>query len=198
MNPLDDLPPIALPPEPGWWPPAPGWWIMAFLLLGSVTLLIYLLIKRQRKLALKKNTHRRLEQLYSNLNAATGSGSGVSTQQFVEHAAVLLRQFCIQQYGAEIFASVTGEQWLVKMDKLADGNYLNNSAGKLLLNRYQYQAEPAMDEVNELYKAITGWLANTTVSRQATNYNSEHSLCAKNSHENNPYQNKRNAFDNRQ
>lgn len=197
MNPLDELPPIVLPAEPGWWPPAPGWLIIAFLLLCSLTLLVYLLIKRRRKLALKKNILGQLQQLYSNLDTRTGPGRDISRQQFVDRAAVLLRQFCIQQYGAELFASVTGDQWLEKMDELAEGNYLNNRAGKMLVNRYRYKTEHSMDEIDELYKALNDWLANTTVNRQAISDSSRHNLCANVPHKNNPCHNNRNAFVNR-
>jgi len=180
-NPLDALPPIALPEVPGWWPPAPGWWILALLFLGAAILLTCLLIKRHRQLALKKTVTKRLDDLYASLIGGKEQDASISRQNFIDHSAVLLRQFCIQQYGPEFFASVTGEQWLEKMDTLANGNYLNNSAGKLLLKRYRNQAEPELDELVELYNVLNRWLADAPTNPQATGQFKIHNLLDRNS-----------------
>lgn len=148
-DPLDQLPPLALPDAIGWWPLAPGWWITALLIcivlfvIGFYASCTWRLgrIKRQclQELQHIERRHQQQPDLY----------------RYLHECNQLLRRFCQQQYHYSRLTKLTGELWLKELDSIAQGKYLYTEAGRQLLNLYQKR--PTADGAT-LYPAIEQWL----------------------------------------
>lgn len=109
MNP-EQLPlkDIHLPEPVGWWPPALGWWLLALfvpLLIG----LGYWLYKRITRSTALRSAKRILRQIQ-------GDASRDDWQK-VADISTLLRRTAISCYPREQVAGLTGQDWLLFLDR---------------------------------------------------------------------------------
>ena len=130
-NPLDQLPPMVLPEAIGWWPLAIGWWlVIVFCLLATLAISLYC-IRRYKNRALKRAAtaeHLQLYKLYLQTN---------DSYHYITQCNQLLRRFCLQQFPELPCASLSGDAWLVQLDKLAEKTLFQSATGKQLLHIYQ-------------------------------------------------------------
>lgn len=164
INPLDDLPPLAMPVEPGFWPPAPGWWILGLLAISMLLFFAFRITTYRKQRALKNTAIKRLKELNANRIKQPSSTSRMDNKEFINHTAKLLRQFTIQQYGAEIFASLTDKQWLYALDLLVNDTLMNTEAGELIIDRYKAQRDYSEEDIQTLYLASLKWLEHAPTS----------------------------------
>lgn len=130
---LDRLRDIHLPAPISWWPPAPGWWILAVLLL-AILFIGYRLIRRRGRNGWRRQALQQLMQL---------RGSDDST--LVTQLSALLRRVAISRFPQAEVAAITGEAWLVFLDRtLGEGTPFQAGAGRALLSA-PYVAAPEVD-----------------------------------------------------
>jgi len=116
LNPVNlDLRDIHLPDPVSWWPPAPGWWIVAGLVFVAV-IGLWIVIKRYQSHALQRTIRRELEAIKERFYD-TGN-----QYELVQSLSVLLRRACISFYPRHQTASLTGEDWLLYLDKTMPNN----------------------------------------------------------------------------
>ena len=180
-HPLDELPPLVLPVEPSWWPPAPGWWILGLVIFVLLAALFYFLRIVRRRQALKKHTIKQLTQLYNEINQTSTSQHTQQNEKFIHQSALLLRQFCIQQYQSESYASSTGENWLQLLDATVGETILCNETGKILIERYQRELNPSNEQISLIYQNILKWLNKAPVKPSSTGLNQSGNISAGNS-----------------
>lgn len=123
LIPLRDL---HLPAGIGWWPPAPGWWILAGLaLLATLWVLRYAYAKRRRsaarRLALRELA--RLRKAYDKNGNAAVLGIRLS---------LLLRRAMLAYAPRNEVAGLTGDEWLLWLDRGLAGNPFTDGPGRNL------------------------------------------------------------------
>lgn len=129
-NPLDQLPPLALPAEPGWWPPAPGWWFLAVFFIAVAVLGSAYFFRRWKQNAIRRQSLREL--LFAYKQSATQT-----PQQFLQHCGRIIRQFCIQHADNRKLSTLSGKQWLCELDDYLGETCFNSDVGQQLLLQYQ-------------------------------------------------------------
>ncbi len=126
--PLRDL---HLPDSISWWPLAPGWWltlVFVLLMVGAVLAIRYW-IKRGRLKRFALTELDRLEQRYQANNE--------DLQPLVQALSILFRRLALTLYPPQETASLTGEQWLQRLDsaleKTSEANAFSSGVGRVLI-----------------------------------------------------------------
>lgn len=94
VDPLADLKPIHLPPEPHWWPPAPGWWLLLISIIMVSLAIGWWWTRRKRRLAPYKQADQELKALQANL----------SPDNLLPALNQLLRRAAAKAHGAQVAA----------------------------------------------------------------------------------------------
>ncbi|VAW66238.1 hypothetical protein MNBD_GAMMA09-3465 [hydrothermal vent metagenome] len=167
---MNDLPlhDIHLPAAVSSWPPAIGWWLLPLiaLLLGLV---IYKLIqlKKQykpapdyKKIALQEI--KTLEKEFKNNPASI---------ELLRSISSLLRRIALSYLPRQSIASLTGEQWVEQLNRLAGETVFTPELATLLVNA-PYQANAQFNQ-NELLDTCKQWIKQLPEkTHQATPQNS--------------------------
>ena len=114
---------IHLPEPIGWWPPAPGWWLLLFGILSAVLLSAWLW-RRWRRLTVKKLALRELDRIEQEAS---------DPRERLQELAILLRRASLSIYPREEVAGLTGETWLLFLDRQLGDRHFSEGAGRLLL-----------------------------------------------------------------
>lgn len=117
---------IHLPAPIGWWPPAPGWWLLAggifcVLMAGAVFQWWW------RRTRLRRRARQRLAEIvnvYANDRDRHRLAAELST---------LSRQVALQLFGAQETASLTGSEWLARLDTSTDNRFFSEGPGRILI-----------------------------------------------------------------
>lgn len=155
MNPsLSQLHDIHLPARISWWPPAPGWWLLLaiVLLAAGVLYAVHRLRNRNhwRRFALMELVRLR-EQLASQQSTHRAAVSELS---------VLLRRVAVSRFPREEVAALSGDAWLVFLDRgLGESAAFQSDAGRLLTS-IPYRPEMTIDPstLNALFALAERWL----------------------------------------
>lgn len=120
---LSQLRDIHLPAPVSWWPPAPGWWgVLALLLLLGA--LAYVFYSRRRRNRWRRSALSELEGLRD-----------AAPEQMLRGLSVLLRRVAISRFPRRDVAALTGEAWLVFLDRiLGDGTEFQSGVGRVLIS----------------------------------------------------------------
>jgi hypothetical protein len=139
---------IHLPDPISWWPLAIGWWI----LLGLCSLLLFvtfIMIRRALKPTLKKEVNGKLNQIelvfQKNENAS----------ECLAEISILLRRVLFSR--DQKLAGVTGEAWLVVLDRPLDRPEFSQGAGRILLTG-PYQEKVDSEAVSQLIELCKRWV----------------------------------------
>lgn len=101
QNPLlSQLEGLIDPAQTSWWPLAPGWWILALLLVVVLIAVTFLLVKKSRQNAYKKEALNHLNNLKS------------QQQDTIANINILLKKTAISAYGRQTVSRLTGEDWV--------------------------------------------------------------------------------------
>lgn len=155
MNPLTDLKPMHLPPEPGWWPLAPGWWLLVALAFAVLGVVIWTLVQRHR------NRRYRREALVA---LADIERDGASPGQLV----ALVRRTALSATVTSSWPSAPTETLLERLDQFS-GNLISRSFTsykteskdiylKLSNTLYQGSTELTESERKALVEAVERWI----------------------------------------
>lgn len=138
MTPDLPLRDIQLPDPVSWWPPAPGWWASLVLGVGLLALLAYGLYRLYRRRRLYRMARHEFSMIVSDFQSH--QDSLLLSQQL----SGLLRRTAISVQPRTLAAGLTGENWLLHLDRLAGKTLFNNALGQQLIST-PYQASPALD-----------------------------------------------------
>jgi hypothetical protein len=142
---LEHLHDLIMPVPVPWWPPAPGWLVVGAAL---VMILGWRLIRAIRYW--QSNTYRR--EALALLDKADGSGAELAT---------LIKRVALSSYPRERVASLTGEQWLVFLDRTGRTDAFTTGPGRWL-SRLAYEPKLAASistaERNGLRTAARDWI----------------------------------------
>jgi hypothetical protein len=105
QDPLANLHPLREPDLIGWWPLAPGWWMLAALLLLSLGVSLYFLLKYHRANAYRRGA---LAQLQG-LNSAYLSDR--DPLAYLSNTNALLKSVALQAFPRQRVASCSGNVW---------------------------------------------------------------------------------------
>ncbi len=156
-NPLDQLPPLALPDPVGWWPLAPGWWFVGLMALALTAILLRFVYRYRQSKKLQRAAVTEAKSLYHHYQS-THDGL-----QYLLQTNQLLRRFCLQQFPALNCASINGTQWLERLDQLAKKTLFQSTAGQQLIDIYQ--PNPSID-IEILHPLILKWLHGVNLKQE--------------------------------
>ena len=128
-DPLQQLKPLHLPPDPSWWPPAIGWWFLLLVLVILSAWTIYSITKFFRARRPVRHGKRLLSDLYTSLK--TGH---ISEEDFVHSSNQLIKRVLVPGLGKIKYSKLSGSQWLAELDSISGSNSFSQGAGKVLGN----------------------------------------------------------------
>ncbi len=153
---LQNLHDIISPQPVAWLPPAPGWYALGFSLF-----LLCSWFAVQKYLAWKRNHYRR-EALKELGELEKQLADRAQYQHILRQLPELVKRTAIAAYGRSRVASLTGNDWLVFLDKTAATHLFTKGNGRLLQDcLYQPSSQLATvsnEQVAELQKAVTYWI----------------------------------------
>ena len=126
----------------------PSTWLGLLLVTGLITLTYYALNKRYSKNAFKREAIENLEQLSLNEE---------NTLFFIQSINRLLKQTALATHPKENFARLTGNQWLLFLDRTGNTNQFTEGNGKIL-GSGPYQSNPIIDDHEKLLNLAINWV----------------------------------------
>lgn len=137
-NPLSELQPIALPPEPGIWPLAIGWWLLIIILVFLVYISVATLVKRRKFWAVKRQ--------------------GLSqARTLTDHSQLnhLLKRVALHYYPAHRVAGLNGQGWSDFLNQGLAGEH-HRHCDEICATLYQ---RPAPDQDQRFQHITVCWLS---------------------------------------
>ena len=93
-DPLQQLKPLHLPPDPSWWPPAIGWWVLLIVLVILTGWILYRLTKFFRAMRPVRHGKHLLSDLYTSLKLGH-----ISDEDFVHLSNQLIKRVLVPGLG---------------------------------------------------------------------------------------------------
>ena len=93
-DPLQQLKPLHLPPDPSWWPPAIGWWVLLLVLVILTAWTIYSMAKFFRAMRPIRHGKNLLSDLYTSLKLGH-----ISDEDFVHLSNQLIKRVLVPGLG---------------------------------------------------------------------------------------------------
>lgn len=150
-DPLAELRDIHLPAEVGAWPPALGWWVLSALAIISLISATYLLIRWYKETAYRRVALKELRQLEHKFQHS--SASEFTATDFQQALVGLLKRTTLTAFPRTDVAGLTGESWLLSLDKTANIQAFNSDLGRrLVMDRFS--AEPPQLDVESAESLI--------------------------------------------
>ncbi len=125
-DPLSQLRDVVTPDGVSWWPPAPGWWLV-FILIVLVGYVLRYFLKRKRSFRWKDQAREEMQVIYRLAEQVDKNNTDI-----LARISALFRRIAIAIDSREAVASLTGRDWLEKLDKLAGTKDFTGGPGKLL------------------------------------------------------------------
>lgn len=126
-----------------------GWKVLFIVLIGICIFYAFKILIRYRKMAYKRDAHKKLTNLEQVLNIS-------NCNQSIEQMAVELKLVAIQSYGRTTVANLYGKQWI---------EFLKNSAKSISFEQYEsfymnaiYHQEVTIGEAKTLLKISKQWI----------------------------------------
>ncbi|MDG1292645.1 MAG: DUF4381 domain-containing protein [Pseudomonadales bacterium] len=150
MNPLDQLPAVALPEAISAWPATAAWWLLIAMSLLILIALISYCVYRYKAKALKRAALTEAQHLYQQYLLDQDS------HRYLTQHNQLLRRFCLQQFPDTACAALSGDAWLQQLDILANKTLYQSECGRQLLDIYQPQLSEDID-IAGLNTLLNNW-----------------------------------------
>lgn len=137
-------------PAASWWPPAPGWWALAILLIAAAMFIAWRRRTRHHRRIINAaiQTLQTIEQQYHR---------DKDTRQLAENLSSLLRRIAISRYPRHDIAALTGEAWLLWLDRHLAHPGFSQGAGRILITA-PYQSNPQVD-ADALFDLCRNWIS---------------------------------------
>ena len=116
---LENLRPLHLPPEIGWWPPAPGWWLLA-LLCGVLAVWA---VKVWRRGAARREALRIIRAI---------EHGELADSSLAQQINVLLRRYAMACYPQLNAQALAGDAWLAFLNRHCAGRDFSGAAARAL------------------------------------------------------------------
>jgi hypothetical protein len=139
INPLDQLPAVALPEAISAWPATIAWWLLIAVSVLTLIALIAYCLHRYKARALMRAAIAESQQLHQQYLLTKNS------HRYLSQYNQLLRRFCLQQFPDGPCAALSGDAWLQQLDTLANKTLYQSECGRQLLNIYQPQSSENID-----------------------------------------------------
>ncbi|NKB97667.1 MAG: DUF4381 family protein [Pseudomonadales bacterium] len=156
-DPLQQLRDVHAPIDPSWWPPAPGWWILGFVLIGLLVWLCWQTWAAWRRGA-PLRAARNIHQSYCS-QLETGD---IDIPTYLHSSNELLKRVLVRGYRQYRFAPLSGDRWLIELDRLSKSDAFTSGPGKALGDN-RFSPEPSQN-IDGLPEAINRILANSEVA----------------------------------
>lgn len=140
---------IHLPTTIGWWPPAIGWWLLAGLALLLLLGLFWFYKRITRKSAVKTA---------KKLLLALKQDQTQDNVQKISQLSMLIRRVAISQFPRSETASLTGQAWLMFLDRSVKGTPFSEGIGRVLMDAPFRQTPPTDVDLAELIRLCEDWL----------------------------------------
>lgn len=122
------------PPLPDLWPPAPGWWVLLAVALVALGFASWWLYRRFRAARRRRRILGELQNLKGRIEGA----------DLVAEVSALLKRVALARYPRTDVASLTGQGWLVFLDRSGGGGRFAAGPGEVLAEG-PYAPAPAFD-----------------------------------------------------
>ena len=151
QDPLAQLQDIHLPDAIGLWPPAWGWWLLLFIIVATLSSVIYFVRRHRLRNAYRAFALAELKKIQSQYSSEKNS-------EYLQAISILLRRTALSGFGTHFNASVKGEAWLQWLDAQCKSSRadFNDGVGRALLIG-PYQKNPEFDR-NALHKLVETWI----------------------------------------
>lgn len=145
--PLRDL---HLPEMIGWWPLAPGWWLVIGLVLIALSMLLRRYLRQRAHGVARRHALRQLDDLLAHYEQHR------NVVRFASQVSELLRRTMLAYASRKEVAGLTGEQWLVWLDRdLAHPQFVSGPGRKLIELPYRDPDSADVDVDADVYALIT-------------------------------------------
>ena len=155
QDPLANLHPLRQPDPIGWWPLAPGWWLVITIALLCLAGLVYVLVKRYRANAYRRQGLAQLQALQQQYLAQPDAS------QYVAQTNALLKSVALRSYPRREIAASNGQQWLTFLN---DGINGAEQFPSDFVNAAYSKACPDMD-MQQMHRAARAWIRRHEVAR---------------------------------
>ena len=142
---------IHVPAAPPFWPPAPGWWVAVALLLGMLSWMTLLGLRRYR-------IRRERRRLLSALGRLERRLESERTPEALAHISVLLRRLALLRFPRRQVAALTGEAWLRFLDESGGRGRFAEGPGRVLADAPYRRKLPAEFDVATLVVLLREWV----------------------------------------
>ena len=151
MNPQDPLAalhPLREPLPVDWWPPAPGWWILLGLLALSLVILGWILLRRHRARAYRRQALTQLESLRTQYQQTQDANA------YLGAANALLKSAALMAYPRRDVAASSGSRWLAFLN---DGVAPADQFPEEFVNGAYRKSGMAID-VEQMHSTAARWI----------------------------------------
>lgn len=149
QDPLAALQPLREPPPlPLWWPPAPGWWLLAGLLLAAAAVGGWLLWRRWRRRAYRRQAATQLARLFARYEADRDLPGLLAATN------ALLKSVALCAFPREQVAALHGDDWVAFLNRHAAGD--DGFAAAFASAHYRPQCEHV--DTAQLRAAAARWI----------------------------------------
>ena len=153
-DPLQQLKPLHLPPDPSWWPPAIGWWVLLLVLIILTAWTVYSMTKFFRAMRPVRHGKYLLSDLYTSLKLGH-----ISDEDFVHLSNQLIKRVLVPGLGKIKYSKLSGSQWLAELDSISGSTNFSQGAGKVLGNErftenFSVDCDKLYLALNQLLKCI--------------------------------------------
>ncbi len=140
---LQQMRPLHLPEQIGWWPLAPAWYVLFVSILLCLALLVFFALTHKRNSLFKKQALAELAFIEQQFNENPGH-----TNQSLQALSLLLKQVALTLLPRQSVSALHGEAWLEQLDKLDGSHFFTREQGQVLGNRlYQPNHEVNQHDV---------------------------------------------------
>ena len=151
MNPQDPLAalhPLRDPLPVEWWPPAPGWWILLVLLTVSIAIVGWMLLRRRRARAYRRQALTQLDSLRTRYQQTQDANA------YLAEANALLKSAALVAYPRRDVAASSGSRWLAFLN---DGLATADQFPEEFVNGGYRKSSLAID-VEQLHNNASKWI----------------------------------------
>lgn len=135
---------IQLPEPVGFWPLAPGYWILLFIILITIGLLTFWLLRRKKRHAARRGALIALARL------------PLTQHDYAQQVNTLLKRAVISYLPRENVASLDGDNWYLLLDALLPEN--KQGQFKTLLDKRFSRKELSHEQALTLKQLAENWL----------------------------------------
>jgi hypothetical protein len=152
---LANLHPLREPVPIDWWPLAPGWWLLIAIALLCLAALVYVLVKRYRANAYRRQGLAQLQTLRQQYLAQQDAS------QYVAQTNALLKSVALHSYPRREVAASNGPQWLTFLNDRMSG--AEQFQSDFVTAAYRKTC-PDMD-MEQMHRAAQIWIKRHEVAR---------------------------------